>query len=60
MQAFGATIWKPYCDWLNKWSFYDMNQSEFMLEGWWVLRDYDINQSEMVLGEGERGPQIDI
>ncbi len=34
VQVFDASFWKPYHDWLNKWSFYDMNQWEFMLEGW--------------------------
>ncbi len=33
MQAFDASFWKPYRDWLNKCSFYDMNQSEIVLEG---------------------------
>ena len=33
MQVCGATFSKPYHDWLNKWIFDDMNQSEMVLEG---------------------------
>ncbi len=30
MQVFDATFWKSYCNWLNKLTFCDMNQSQFM------------------------------